>query len=512
MFWLLSNMKHILKKDNRYTLILLLGFVAIVFLVLTGALFVSEKLATIDGKLTQAIRANERGGPSIVAYPQMQNELSQQVGSIRTMLFLGFGILIIFSGIIINDAYQNKKNRDELIDQKERAEMLAGAKQQFIANMSHEIKTPLHAIFGITQQVLDDNSIGLMQRELFNKLYNSSKHLLRMIEDVLLLANDDESLPSLHMKPFAPKDVLGEMAEEFSVKAQTKKLDFVFMPNAIQEKMVLGDTVRLQQIVSNLLDNSLKFTEKGRIELSYHMVEKGQGGIELHLKVKDTGVGIAPEHLPFVFDELRQEDGSITKQFGGIGMGLAITKKLVKWQGGHISVDSIKNIYTCFTVVLPFQIAEERGELPVTLESEQKFNKPLSVLVVDDDEFNVMLATAMLKNRNCLVKTAMEGFEASKLLQNFDFDVILLDIHLPKISGVVVAESLRNSKGGKNNATPILAVTATMLTENLLTKFNTVGIDDCLPKPYNETQLWEKINTLVNKDTLKSHQLANHTN
>ena len=487
-------MKQLLRKKNRRKLFLISGFLTIVFLILVCAFLVSADLSKINNHLDLLTISTQPSSQALAnsTFIEFKSEIASHISTMKNVLYMSLAVLIVFSAIIIYEAYKSSLFKEELDDQREHADFLAGAKKDFIANMSHEMKTPLHAIFGITQELAQDEGLVIKHGKLLDKLLKSSNHLLDMVEDLLMVSNDGEIVKSFQNVSFNLYLSIQEICEEYRKKAHLKGLDFIVKSHVVSTVLLKGDVRRLQHIIAHILDNSLKFTHEGKIELSYWLKEKSKEEANVYLQISDTGIGISEQKLKGIFQEFEQADNTLTKQYPGIGVGLAITKKMVNWQGGSISVSSQEGSYTKFTVSLPYRFVTLAGN---SVKTEPKQNKP-SILIVDDDEFNLLLATGMLKKKNCKVDTAAEGNEAFLLLQAKEYDVILLDIHLPKISGVGVAEALRNSKG-KNSNTPILAVTATLLSESVLENFKTAGINDWLPKPYKEEQLWEKINLLM---------------
>lgn len=485
-------MKTFFSKNNPRKLLLISGFIAIVVLILLCFALVYFNLLKIDASLNQFTTNPSATQEHIKSF---HSEISSQIQTIKYVMFMSFGVLACFSGIIIYDTYKTIRFKEDLSVQKDHAEFLAGAKKDFIANMSHEMKTPLHAIFGVTQELVKDQTLVNTHGVLLDKVISSSKHMLNMVEDLLMVSNDGEIVTSFQNTSFSLSSSIQEITEDYKRKARLKGLELIVKSHVPSTVLLKGDARRLQHIIAHLLDNSLKFTNHGKIEISYWLKEKSHHESNVYLQINDTGIGISEQKLKVIFQELEQGDSSITKQYPGIGLGLAITKKLVKWHGGSITVTSHEGSYTKFTISLPYNL----DITSISLKKEENFNFQPSILVVDDDDFNLLLATSMLRKKNCKVETATDGNDAAKLMSEKQFDVILLDIHLPRISGVGVAEELRKSDG-INSLTPILAVTATLLNDDALDKFKSVGINDWLPKPYNEVQLWEKINSLIESE------------
>jgi signal transduction histidine kinase/CheY-like chemotaxis protein len=435
------------------------------------------------------------------------NDMSA-VSEVQNVLYIVFLTFIVLACVIVYDAFLKQKYRVQLAEREEKMKSLADVKQRFVSHVSHEMKTPLHAIIGITQQMKQLGDLGMTREEMLEKLESSSLHLQKMVEN-LLASSEDNWMLNMGEGIFDPAKTILETAESYRSKIMQKGIELNVLSKIQEGRNLKGSCFEIQQILCHLLDNSLKFTSKGRIEVSYWMKQMGTKQGMLHLSVSDTGIGISRDDLPYIFEGWgRSEKGSVfTKEYSGMGLGLAITKRLVSSQGGTITVESKEGVHTKFEISIPYLYA-------VTGEIHQDNPPPVSiplsnpsVLVVDDDEFNLLLASSFLKKRQCQVMTAINGARALELLGQHPFDIILLDIHMPKISGLEIAETLRNEEGMNQN-TPILAVTATSLHEGLIYQFRKIGIEDYLPKPYQEELLWQKMITLIEKKSNHHFRLS----
>ncbi|MBC7450384.1 MAG: response regulator [Cytophagales bacterium] len=494
-------MKTIAETYRSDSFKLAVGFVLIVVLVYFGIFLMLQNLSSIHDNL-EAISAqpsytipshhvdvSKNASEELDLLSASKIAITHAVSNIKYILLCGVLVLIVFITVIFRDAKRNKRYRDQIIEEKRRAQSLASAKQQFIANMSHEMKTPLHAINGFTNELLQ-NSQNEHQTDILSKIENSSARLVNMVEDLLILSNEAIMRTSVQSIPFDPAKEFTDIANIYTEQALEKGLDFMIsfpLPDGI---VLLGDPFRLNHILHNLLDNSFKFTKKGTVELAYHTAVQDERNCVLYFSVKDTGIGIDEERLKLIFHEFEQLDGSITKEYSGIGIGLSVTKKLVEWQGGSILVKSTPGEFTEFMVSLPYVIADS-----VDLSATIRFENSLEVLVVDDDSYNLIVASSMLKKLNCHVELASGGVEALEMTFKKKYDLILMDIHMPKLSGIDTSKLIRSSgkNDGLNANTPIIALTATFINEKQTDKFRQAGINDYLSKPYNEIQLWKKL-------------------
>ncbi len=459
---------------------LIIGFALVSFFVLSGAFLMVEYFpeTTLSGTFTS---------------------------NVRNILCVVFLVLIVFSCIIVYDAFLNWRYRTELAEYREKTKNLVDAKHRFISHMSHEMKTPLHAIVGIARQMKQMGDLGMSRPDMLDKLETSSVHLQKMVENLLMFSEENLEVNEGD-ESFDPGQIIEDVAETYRTEAEKKQLGFAVVSKINHNKRLKGNYVEIQQILGYLLDNSIKFTQDGKIELSYWVKELGKKQGMLYLSILDTGVGISSERLPYIFEggEHGNYQAVLTKEHVGMGLGLALCKRLVGSKGGTIKVESKEGVYTKFEVSIPFQYGAE-GVSASTPSWNINENTALSVLVVDDDEFNVLLASSFLKKKQCRVTTALDGQKALEYLEYCSFDIILLDIHMPRMSGLEVAETLRKSNGINQN-TPILAVTATSLNEVLLKQFKRVGIDDFLPKPYTTEVLWQKMHALMDRKIIPFEQ------
>ena len=400
----------------------------------------------------------------------------------------------VYAGMVVTqNVTHEKKSSERLRAARREAEQANQAKSEFLANISHEIRTPLSAIVGFTEQLLKTN-LSKKQNEFAEIIEKSSEQLLALVNDLLILSKIEAGRIDFDENLFKPGDVIDFVYQSMKSGADEKGIKFKVTVDQHADIVVKGDEFRLNQILTNLVSNAIKFTEKGEIELKCMKREENGSEIFYKFEVRDTGVGIPKEKVRIIFEQFRQADSAVTKKYGGTGLGLTISKRLVEMQKGNIDVESQVGKGTVFTVTLPFMKGDEDAYQKESNKPEAISFKGYRVLVVDDDSVNRLLGQTILKDFGFEVDMAAGGNEAIRKIEKHHYDVVLLDIHMPGVSGIDVAWFLRESK--KNRKTKIMAVTAAFLKEDI-DKYKVAGIDDYLIKPFREVKLYRKLCKLL---------------
>lgn len=404
---------------------------------------------------------------------------------------------------IATDITQNKKNEQELKEReikaksaKRIAEAAMEAKQQFLANMSHEIRTPMTAITGFAKVMLKTDLTD-KQKEYINAIKTSSDTLLVIINDILDLAKVDAGKITFEKAPFNLKSTLSAMLQLFDVKFKENNLGLVKeYDNSIPE-VLIGDSVRLNQIILNLLSNAVKFTKKGKITIRVRLLNEDKEKVTIEFSITDTGIGIPANMLENIFEKFQQATSSTSKIFGGTGLGLAIVKQLVEKQGGTISVKSEIDKGSTFSFILSFQKtkAETKSFIGQTELELEKDIKNIKVLVVEDIALNQVLIKILLKDWGFEGDIAGNGKLAIEKLENNSYDIILMDLQMPVMNGFEATKYIRNKMKSK---IPIIALTADVTADDL-EKCKSIGMNDHIAKPIDEKLLYDKIVGLVKK-------------
>jgi len=368
------------------------------------------------------------------------------------------------------------------------------AKQQFLSNMSHEIRTPMNAIIGFTK-VLLKTGLSAKQKEYLTAIKMSGDSLIVLINDILDLAKVDAGKMRFEQTPFKMATSVSAMLHVFETKIQEKNLQLIKKYDNKIPKVLVGDPVRLHQIILNLVSNAVKFTTKGKITVSVRLLNEDEEIITIEFAVSDTGIGIAEAKIEHIFENFQQATSETARLYGGTGLGLAIAKQLVETQGGTITVKSKIDKGTTFSVILPFQKTKAKVELETEIIEFDAEIKNIKVLVVEDIALNQLLMKTLLDDFGFEHDIAGNGKIAIEKLQNKPYDIILMDLQMPEINGFEATEYIRKKM---NSQIPIIALTADVTTADLQ-KCTAVGMNDYIAKPVDERLLYSKMIYLLKK-------------
>jgi PAS domain S-box-containing protein len=375
------------------------------------------------------------------------------------------------------------------------------AKQQFLSNMSHEIRTPMNAIIGFTKVVLKTD-LSEKQKEYLNAIKTSGDALIVLINDILDLAKVDAGKMTFEQTPFKMALSISAMLHLFETKIQERNLELIKIYDHRIPEVLVGDPVRLHQIILNLVSNAVKFTSKGKITVSIHLLKEDEEKATIEFAVIDTGIGIPGNRIKHIFENFQQATSGTSRLYGGTGLGLAIVKQLVESQDGTISVQSEVEQGSTFSFILSFLKTKAPAELEEGLVELDTKVKNIKVLVVEDIALNQLLMKTLLDDFGFERDIASNGKIAIEKLQNKSYDIILMDLQMPEMNGFEATDHIRNIM---NSGIPIIALTADVTTVDLA-KCKAVGMNDYIAKPVDERLLYSKIVSLV-KPSAYTHGL-----
>lgn len=389
---------------------------------------------------------------------------------------------------VILDNTDRRMIEEALIESKEKAEMASKTKSTFLANMSHEIRTPMNAIIGFAEVLLADPYPNQNKKHL-ETIRNSAKSLLRLLNDVLNSAKLDRGAVELEIVDFSLLSLIDQIFSTFSMESKRKGLEFTTHFSNDLADYYKGDSLRIRQILNNLIGNSIKFTREGKIQL---FISHNDGQVLFH--IHDTGIGIAEDRISKIFEPFTQADVSMSRKFGGTGLGTTISKQLVELMGGKIWVESKLGEGSDFYFSLPLPI----GNLTTLVQEKELVPLPkLNVLIVDDIKQNVELIQLLMESNGHFVEIARNGLEAFQLFQSNSFDLVLMDIQMPEMDGLEATKQIRSYENkNKLKKVPVIALSASVFDEDKQ-RAQMAGMDGFVSKPIDIDELNHEISLWI---------------
>ncbi len=447
------------------------------------------------------------------------NELKKR-GSLKNreqIMFtkLGKPINMLFSNIIIelygkkcslsllNDISEKKELETQLIVAKEQAEKAAKIKEEFLANMSHEIRTPMNGVIGMAY-LLSQTRLSDEQKEYARGIRDSAGMLLTIINDILDISKINAAKMVFEETPFNVRDIIRNLSLAMDVKAREKNIKYYSNVEKSIPQKIVGDPVRLSQILWNLTGNAVKFTEHGEVNLTVYLRGEEGGNITLEFVVKDTGIGINSSKLISIFEPFTQASVDTSRKYGGTGLGLGIAKKLVEMQNGTIFAESKPGIGSTFSVRISFKKYDD--SFATDIESVNGLSKlknlnGVKILVAEDNKINQRVVTKTLERWGATVSLAENGKIAVEMLSVKPYDLVLMDIQMPEMDGLEATKYIRSSLLPPASNLPIIAITASALRLDY-EKCVALGMNEYVPKPFKPDELYDKIVRLLNNNTV----------
>lgn len=444
--------------------------------------------------LNELVLLQKQYGENTVAHSQaIVDRLVWLIVTISTLACLfAFAIAYYVSHFVTKKNQQLIANNAELAAAYDCAEAAARSKSTFLANMSHEIRTPMNGVLGMLELLQKTSNLDEKQRRFTKTARNSAKSLLAIINDILDFSKIEAGHLVLENIAFNLRKTVEETIDLMEGFASPKKVQLkCFIQDEVPVE-ISGDPVRLRQVLTNLLSNAIKFTHQGKVDVSIILEEESDKHFKLRFEIKDTGIGISAENQSALFDAFSQEDDSITRKFGGTGLGLTITKNLTHLMGGDVGIISVKGEGSTFWFTSRFekvleqdqsQSADDDSEVPVDLIADTH------VLIVDDAQVNKFVLTEMLESMGVTVETANDGQQAVEDVAKKYYDMVLMDCQMPVMDGFTATEIIRAKEKSENSGhLPIIAITARAMAadrEECLAS----GMDDYLSKPFEYADL-----------------------
>lgn len=413
----------------------------------------------------------------------------------------GTGLEIVFLSLSMSNLIRKLKNEKEKLNRiaLTKSEEMSDLKSYFLSNISHELRTPLNAILNLTDLILKENNTKQITDDCMI-IKESSKSLLGSINDIIDFSKIDKGEIVLEKKPFDLRRLIGSIRRNAETLAKNKGLDFVYSEKSEIPQEIVGDQERVSQILNNLLNNALKFTSKGTIQLEVEFILKKETHGTLIVGITDTGIGISDEKMNSIFDSFSQNSINNKRQFGGHGLGLFIVKSLVDLHQGTINVSSVIDKGTSCAFALDFEVVEnkELGQV-VAIDSQYDFKKK-RILVVEDNRINqYVIEKIASKWNNIELVFANNGEEAITILKNQNVNIVLMDLQMPVMDGYEATIEIRKGNAGSSNAQiPIIAVTADV-TEETRKKVFELGFDSYLTKPLKNDVLFAEVHSFLSE-------------
>lgn len=395
----------------------------------------------------------------------------------------------------LRDITPRKENERALIEAKQRAEKARRVERQFLAHMSHEIRTPMNAVIGMTYLLRQSNLSG-EQKDYVEALKFSADSLMAIISDILDLSKIEAGEIALESRAFSLHYLLESLQKTYQFKVQEKNISVEINIDDNIKNQIIGDETRVGQILGNLLSNASKFTSEGYIGVNASLVEKRGTKYWIKFQVYDTGIGISKENIDLIFESFKQATVHTHREFGGTGLGLSIVKQLVELQGGTIRAESTVGKGTMFEVLLPFvdsglSMNKEEGHENKQSKAKGLLEK-LMVLIAEDNPINQVLIASILDQWNVSFMLTKDGAEAVDASMRRPYDLIFMDINMPKMNGYEAVKAIKGNPQNPNHKTPIITLTAAALYEERKKMFE-VGVADFITKPFSPQVLQQTI-------------------
>ncbi len=426
--------------------------------------------------------------------------------SFFTLLIVG----VVMTALLSYQALLFRRENERVSNQKKEIEELNRAQNRFFSSMSHEIRTPINSILGLNEVILRQDDASDEIKNDAGAIQGAGKMLLALVNDILDFSRIEAGRMDIVPVQYRLDGLMSEIVNMILLQAKEKGLTFSAHIDPDVPSVLIGDEIRIRQIIINLLNNAVKYTESGTVNIEIRSVETGDDRINLIISVSDTGIGIREEVLPILFDAFARMDRKKNRKIEGTGLGLSIVKQLTDLMDGDIKVDSTYGQGTIFTVTLPQEVSDPKkiGNINIMDHAsrnyiyESMFTAPeADILVVDDIKMNLMVVKKLLRETKVRIDTASSGHEALDMTLNKRYDVILMDHLMPEMDGIECLECIRNQSGGMCTDVPVIVLTANVGGKNN-ELYNEAGFDEILAKPVSGNSLEETLLRFIPRDKI----------
>ncbi|MBE7175028.1 MAG: response regulator [Mucilaginibacter polytrichastri] len=410
--------------------------------------------------------------------------------------------------INISDISSQKQYEHDLLKSKEAAEYSKKVKENFLANMSHELRTPVNGILGIAK-MMQQTQLDDQQRGMINLLDLSSQSLLGVINDILDISKIESGKFSIVRAPAQIRNIIKGAIDLLRFKADEKHIDLLLDIDPEIPETIVTDSLRLNQILMNLLGNAIKFTDRGNVRLSVSLEQRYAEKVQLKFLVSDTGIGISPERLPKIFESFEQADEDTAIKYGGTGLGLSIVKKLVELKGGTLIVESKLGKGSRFGFYNWYKSVPEKAGIVLEETSDRlETFDDIRVLIAEDNMVNQFIVTKLFKDWNVQYDAVVNGRKALELLREKNYDLILMDTHMPEMDGYQTAQTIRVDFPEPKRSVPIISLSAAIL-DHEQEKAIAVGMNAVITKPFQPVELHTCMSNLLRQKNSAMHETSN---
>ncbi len=453
--------------------------------------------------LLAAIENNER--TQYVARLQASSKVMDDTSNIIVIIAtISLLIAVIFLYLITKDVSKSQKYRNELEAEKTYTESLLKTRESLINTVTHDLRSPLNTVIGYSD-LLERTGLSNKQKHYLDHLKKSSDYILHLVNDLLDLSKLEAGRMLIEELPFSPKELIENTISSVIPINDKKNLEILIHTDDQLDNQYLGDPFRIKQVLTNLVNNAYKFTDEGTITIESEITENGLAEKQLVIAVKDTGIGITNEQQKYIFEEFSQGDDETEKRYGGFGLGLAITKKIIKLLDGKITLTSEPEKGSTFTFYIPIKLTNSlvREEENETLEIQNFHNK--KVLIVDDDPSQLALTSEVASLAGLSYDVCKNGVDALALLDNNTYDLILTDIQMPKMDGFELLKTIKTN----TNQTKLPVIALSGRTDTSFSEYQEAGFSGSLRKPYAPKALIDLIAEILSVDLISPQETNN---